>query len=77
MRCLYPNTFPVAWQVHSVAITKDPATGLGKGFGFVKYKTKEAADKAKASLHSTALKDFPASKVRAAAGAALLQLLEP
>ena len=48
-----------------MAINKDPASGLGKGFGFVTYKSKEAADKAKATLHLTPLKDFADSKVRA------------
>ena len=66
MRCLRPKPW-LGRQVHSVSITKDPATGLGKGFGFVKYRNKESAEKAKASLHTTPLKDFPESKVHTAA----------
>ena len=49
-------------QVHSVSISKDSSTGLSKGFGFVKYMNKEAADKAKATLNGTPLKDFPELK---------------
>ncbi len=53
-------------QVHSVSISKDPSTGLSKGFGFVKYMGKESADKAKATLNGTPLKDFPEMKARPA-----------
>ncbi len=49
-------------QVHSVSIAKDSSTGLSKGFGFVKYMSKESADKAKATLNGTPLKDFPELK---------------
>ena len=34
-----------------MSITKDPATAASKGFGFVKYRSKEVADQAKAPLH--------------------------
>ena len=54
-----------ALQVHSVSISKDSSTGLSKGFGFVKYMSKESADKAKATLNGTPLKDFPELKASA------------
>ena len=64
--CLVPGRRAVLlyWprQVHSVSISKDPSTGLSKGFGFVKYMSKEAADKAKSTLNGTPLKDFPEMK---------------
>ena len=47
-----------------MSISKDPSTGLSKGFGFVKYMSKESADKAKATLNGTPLNDFPEMKVR-------------
>ena len=48
-----------------MSISKDSSTGLSKGFGFVKYMNKESADKAKATLNGTPLKDFPELKASA------------
>ncbi len=45
-----------------MSISKDSSTSLSKGFGFVKYMSKESADKAKATLNGTPLKDFPELK---------------
>ncbi|KAK9837452.1 hypothetical protein WJX81_003692 [Elliptochloris bilobata] len=54
-------------EVHSVTLLKDPQNASqNRGFGFVKYKTKEAATAALAKLGGRELADFPGQMLRVA-----------
>lgn len=53
------------WQVYSCAVLKDPGSGQNRGYGFIKFKSKEIAQKAMAKLNDTEMKDHPGFKVPA------------
>lgn len=51
--------------VHSCSLVKEPgSTGQNRGYGFVKFMTKEGANKAMQELHQTEMEAFPNMKLR-------------
>lgn len=42
---------------------KDPGSGLNRGYGFIKYTSKEAATAAMEKLNNTEMKDHPGHQV--------------
>lgn len=50
-------------QVYSCAVLRDPGSGLNRGYGFIKFKSKEIAQKAMTKLNDTEMKDHPGMKV--------------
>jgi heterogeneous nuclear ribonucleoprotein R len=52
-------------EVHSVSLARDPGSqGQNKGYGFIKFTTKESADKAKVDLHQKEMTEYPGVKLR-------------
>ena len=51
-------------QVYSCAVLRDPGSGLNRGYGFIKYMSKEIAQAAMAKLNDTEMKDHPGTKAR-------------
>jgi len=51
-------------EVYSCAVLKDPGSGQNRGYGFIKFKSKEIAQKAMAKLNDTEMKDHPGFKIR-------------
>ena len=50
-------------QVYSCAVLKDPGSGLNRGYGFIKYKSKDVANSAMEKLNNTEMKDHPGHQV--------------
>jgi RNA recognition motif. (a.k.a. RRM, RBD, or RNP domain) len=44
-------------------VLKDPGSGLNRGYGFIKYKSKEVANAAMEKLNNTEIKDHPGHQV--------------
>ena len=42
---------------------KDPGSGLNRGYGFIKYKSKDVANSAMEKLNNTEMKDHPGHQV--------------
>lgn len=57
------NAVGVYLQVYSCAVLKDPGSGLNRGYGFIKYKSKEIANAAMDKLNNTEMKDHPGHQV--------------
>ena len=51
-------------QVYSCAVLKDPGSGLNRGYGFIKYNSKEVAAAAMEKLNNTEMKDHPGHQAR-------------
>ena len=49
--------------MYSCAVLTDPGTGLNRGYGFIKFKSKEIAQVAMDKLNDTEMKDHPGVKV--------------
>lgn len=63
MKQLAVDKMAGAAQVYSCAVLRDPGSGLNRGYGFIKFKSKEIAQKAMAKLNDTEMKDQPGTKV--------------
>lgn len=51
-------------EVYSCAVLTDPTSGQNRGYGFIKYKSKEIAQAAMAKLNDTHLRAHPSIKIR-------------
>jgi RNA recognition motif-containing protein len=57
------NSLFARLQVYSCAVLKDPGSGLNRGYGFIKYKSKDVANSAMEKLNNTEMKDHPGHQV--------------